>query len=190
MSEMSEPPEAVLSAYKALGLQGDEDFDAVKAAFRRLIKAAHPDTTSKDPATLRKLQILLKAYEILQAYAPRSIELILTPDEARKGGLRTVTVEDRAAMVRITPFARSGMTFTPIGETRWRMKVLVREPIVDAGQEEGPAERARREKIARERAALEARKADEEAGLLKTFLNAFTRSPPARLAKRLRKGAA
>jgi hypothetical protein len=194
MSQMETPdlPEAVLAAYRLFGLEGGEDLDTVKAAFRRRIKAVHPDSGGAEPGSVKKLQLMMKAFEVLQMYAPRELELVLTPAEARKGGLRTVQLEDKSAMVRLTPFAKSGMIFVPVGETRWRLRVLVREPIVDGGQEEGPEERARREEKARQLAELEARRqAEADAGLLKAFCEAVAKSPPgAALTRWLRKGAA
>ena len=93
---MSHKHDAILAAYRVFGLEGDEDFDTVRSAFRQRVKSVHPDTsgeTTKD--TVVRLQRMLKAYEVLRMYAPRFHELVLTPEEARAGGLRTIQVGDR-----------------------------------------------------------------------------------------------
>ena len=44
---MDERHDAILAAYKAFGLEGDEDFDTVRTKFRKVVKAVHPDTASQ-----------------------------------------------------------------------------------------------------------------------------------------------
>lgn len=148
--------EPVRAAYKVFGLEPEADYDQVRAAFRAKAKAAAPAEGEASPATLKKLQVLLRAHDILKEYAPRSTELVLTPEEARKGGLMTIHIEDRSAMVRITPFVKTGAIFVPINESRWRIRVKVVDPMVDGGQEEGPEERWRREEKARQLEELKA----------------------------------
>ena len=150
-------PEPVRAAYKVFGLEPEADYGQVRAAFRAKAEAAAPAEGEASPATLKKLQVLLRAHDILKEYAPRATELVLTPEEARKGGLMTIQIEDRSAMVRITPFVKTGSVFVPVNESRWRVRVKVVDPMVDGGQEEGPEERRRREEKARQLEELKAR---------------------------------
>lgn len=189
---MSANPEAILAAYKAFGLEGDEDFSEVRARFRALVKKVHPDTAGDDPRMVGKLQRLLKAYEVLRLYAPRRHDLELTPEEARKGGLRTIRIEDRDAMVRIPVAVKTRTVLTPIGDPKWRVYVHVRDQMVDADLNAGEAEKARREKTAKDFAEQAARvEAEDSAGLLRGFYDAFVKkSPAARLVSWAKRGAA
>lgn len=187
---MSAKHDAILAAYRVFGLEGDEDFDTVRSAFRQRVKSVHPDTsgeTSKD--TVVRLQRMLKAYEVLRVYAPRFHDLLLTPEEARAGGLRTIQVGDRSTMIRIPPFAKTGNVIVPVGDSKWRVRITVRDITVDGGTEVGTAEREAREKKRRELEEMKAREsAEESAGLLKAFCDMFVKSSPAsRLANWVRK---
>lgn len=189
---MDERHDAILAAYKVFGLEGDEDFDIVRSKFRKVVKAVHPDTASEGDSRelANQLQRMLKAYEVLRMYAPRYEELALTPEEARKGGLRTVTIGDRNAMIRIPPYAKTGNIVVPVGDPTWRVRILVRDHMVDGNEDEGPAERQTREKKQRELAAMQAREdADHSAGMLSAFYDRFVKeSPAARFANWIRKG--
>jgi len=134
----------------------------------------------------------LKAYEVLRLYAPRRHDLEITPEEARKGGLRTIRIEDRDAMVRIPVAVKTGTVVTPIGDPNWRVYVHVRDKMVDADLGPGAAEKQRREDAAKDFAEQAARvEAEETAGVLRSFYEAFVKkSPAARLVSWARKGAA
>ncbi len=189
---MTANPQALIAAYRVFGMQGGEDFSEVRARFRALVKEVHPDTVKETPETLTKLQKLLKAYEVLRIYAPRRFDLVITPDEARKGGLRTIKMEDRDLMVRIPVAVKTGTMVTPIGDPNWRVYVQVRDKMVDADLSAGDAERKSREERAKkfeEQAARE--EAEETAGVLRGFYENFVKkSPAARLVSWARKGAA
>jgi curved DNA-binding protein CbpA len=189
---MSANPQAILAAYKAFGLQGDEDFSEVRARFRALVKQVHPDTAGEDPKLAGKLQRLLKAYEVLRIYAPRRFDLEITPEEARKGGLRTIRIEDRDAMVRIPVAVKTGAALTPIGDPLWRVYVHVKDKMVDADLSAGESERRSREQRAQDFAEQSAREeAEETAGVLRGFYDAFVKkSHAARLVSWARRGAA
>lgn len=189
---MTDRAKAILGAYKAFGLEGDEDFGEVRARFRAMVKTVHPDTVEATPETLAKLQRLLKAYEVLRLHAPRRHDLEITPDEARKGGLRTIKIDDRDAMVRIPIAVKNGTVLTPIGDPGWRVYVHVRDKMVDADLAAGEAERQSREERAKKFAEQAARRdAEEGAGLLRAFYDAFVKkSPAARLVSWARRGAA
>ncbi|MGP1275104.1 MAG: J domain-containing protein [Caulobacterales bacterium] len=189
---MSSASEAILAAYRVLGLEPDSDYASVKSAFRARVKAVHPDHVEPTAETLSRLQILLKAHEILKVCAPRQIDLVITPDEARVGGLRTIDLDGRSAMMRVPPVTKTGAMVVPIGEPSWRVRILVRDPMADCDAEEGPAERAAREEKARKLAEADARReAEESAGLLTTFYERFVKaSPAARFARWVRRSAA
>lgn len=189
---MSNAHDAIFAAYRVLGLEPDSDYAAVKSAFRQKVKSVHPDHVAPTPATLARLQVLLKAHEILKVCAPRQIDLVLTPDEARAGGLRTVDLEGRSAMMRVPPVSKTGALVSPIGEPGWRVRILVRDPMADCSADEGPAERAAREAKARQLADAEARaEANANAGLLTEFYERFVKATPAaRFARWVRGNAA
>ena len=189
---MSANSDALIAAYKAFGLEGGEDFTEVRARFRALIKQVHPDTAEQTPKTIAKLQKLLKAYEVLRIYAPRRHDLEITPEEARKGGLRTIKIADRDAMVRLPVAVKTGTVVTPIGDPNWRVHVHVRDKMVDADLSAGEVERRSREARAQKFAEQAARdEAEESAGLLRGFYEAFVKkSPAARLVSWARRGAA
>lgn len=185
--------ELILAAYTAFGLEGDEDFDLVRKRFRALIKEVHPDTAGEDPKLLARLQRLLQAYEVLKLHAPRRFDLEITPDESRKGGLRTVKIDNRDFMVRLPVAVKTGTIVTPIGDPQWRVHVHVRDTMIDTDTgRQGNAERMRRDKAAQDFAEQAARlESDETAGMLKTFYDTFVKkSPAARLVSWARRGAA
>lgn len=53
-------------ALRALDLDGDADPAAVKAAYRRLAKANHPDVAPNDAEAARRFQAVQAAYEVLR----------------------------------------------------------------------------------------------------------------------------
>lgn len=55
-----------MRALSALGLESDADFDAVKAAWRRLAKANHPDTHPGDAEAAERFRTVQTAYEVLR----------------------------------------------------------------------------------------------------------------------------
>ena len=55
-----------MRALGVLDLEPDADFDAVKAAWRRLAKANHPDVNQNDPAAATRFQAIQAAYEVLR----------------------------------------------------------------------------------------------------------------------------
>lgn len=192
---MSEANEAIVAAYKVFGLNGDEDFALVRRRFRELIKDVHPDTAEENnPQTVARLQRMLKAYEVLKRFAPRAKELVITPEEARKGGIRTIKIEDRDAMIRVPVAVKNGTVVVPIGDPLWRIKILVQDVMVDADLNQvGQAEIDRLAKMKKQFAdtAVEEAEADADAhtNLLKAFCDRFVKaSPAARFAKWVRGG--
>lgn len=193
---MSGIPAPIVAAYKLFGLEGGEDIDAVRAGFRQKIKDVHPDTAGDDPEKIAELQKMLAAYEVLKKYAPRRFELTITPDEARKGGLRTVKIHERDAMIRMPIGVKNGTALTPIGDPHWRVVIKVQDVMVNPdltaseSEVESRKERARKfeEQKAKE-AALE--EAEQNASMFKSFYDKFVKaSPAARFAKWARRGAA
>jgi len=180
-----------MAAYRILGLDGGEEFVEVRARFRALVKEVHPDLNDSTAETLAVLQRLLKAYEVLRVYAPREHEYEITPEEARKGGLRTIRVEDRELMLRIPVAVKNGTVLTPIGDPNWKIRVCVRDRMVDNDLSEGAGERKARAERARKFAETAARKeADESAGVLRGFVDKFVKASPAsRLTRWAKRGA-
>lgn len=174
---------AVEAAYHVLDLPTGADFHEVRARFRALVKTVHPDTAAPTPETLARLQGLLGAYDTLRQHAPRRHELVVSPDLARRGGVRTVRIDQREVLVRLPAGAWSGLVLTPVGDPGWRIHVQVE---AEAGQSE--AEDARDGADARSEAQ---EMADDAAGVLRAFCDRYVRaSPSARLARWARTGAA
>ena len=55
-----------MRALGALELDGDADFKAVKASYRRLAKENHPDTNPDDEEAAKRFQRVQAAYEVLR----------------------------------------------------------------------------------------------------------------------------
>ncbi|WP_306016032.1 J domain-containing protein [Oceanicaulis sp. MMSF_3324] len=192
---MSEPHEAIVKAYKVFGLEGDEDFSVVRDRFRELIKDVHPDTSQdNDPKTVAKLQRMLKAYEVLRRFAPRRHDITITPEEARKGGIRTIKIHDREAMIRIPVAVKNGTVVVPIGDPLWRVHIKVQDVMVNADlNQQGEAELKRLAEMKKKFEDTKANEAEEDAdahtNLLKAFCDRFVKaSPAARFAKWVRGG--
>ena len=56
-----------MRALEVLGLESDAGFDEVKAAWRRLAKANHPDVRPGDAEAATRFQAVQAAYEVLRA---------------------------------------------------------------------------------------------------------------------------
>ena len=55
-----------MRAFETLELEVDTDFEGVKAAWRRLAKANHPDVKPNDAAAAVRFQAVQAAFEILR----------------------------------------------------------------------------------------------------------------------------
>lgn len=174
---MNATRQAVEAAYHVLDLPPGADFGEVRARFRARVKTVHPDTATPTPETLARLQQLLSAYDTLRDSAPRRHDLIISPETARQGGVRTLRIEERDVLVRLPAGAHSGLVLTPIGDPRWRIHVQIDAEAPQAGA--SPA-RTEAQEIA-----------DDAAGVLRAFCDRFVKaSPSARLARWARTGAA
>jgi hypothetical protein len=60
-----------MRALDVLGLDSDADFDAVKAAWRRLAKANHPDVAPGDAEAASRFQAIQAAYDVLRTAEER-----------------------------------------------------------------------------------------------------------------------
>lgn len=174
---MNATRQAVEAAYHVLDLPPGADFGEVRARFRARVKTVHPDTAAPTPETLARLQQLLSAYDTLRHNAPRRHELIVSPEIARQGGVRTLRIEERDVLVRLPAGAQSGLVLVPIGDSRWRIHVQI---DAEAPQAEASTAHIEAQEIA-----------DDAAGVLRAFCDRFVKaSPSARLARWARTGAA
>ena len=55
-----------MRALDVLGIEGDPTFDEIKAAYRRLAKANHPDAAPDDADAAIRFQAVQAAYEVLR----------------------------------------------------------------------------------------------------------------------------
>ena len=60
-----------MRALEALELEPDADFEAVRAAWRRLAKELHPDVRPNDAEAAKRFQQVQAAYEVLRAAEER-----------------------------------------------------------------------------------------------------------------------
>ncbi len=64
-----------MRALDVLGVEGDAGFDEVKAAYRRLAKANHPDVAQGDAEAAERFQAVQAAYEVLRKAEERRGQL-------------------------------------------------------------------------------------------------------------------
>lgn len=106
-------------ALRVLGVSGDADADALRAAFRAAAKGAHPDHHGGDGEQLR---LIIEAYRTLRpkAGALRHIaphKLKISPAEAMLGGWRPLALADgREVSVRLPPGLRDGEALSVEGQ--------------------------------------------------------------------------
>lgn len=60
-----------MRALEALDLEADADFEAIRAAWRRLAKECHPDVRPGDAEAAKRFQQVQAAYEVLRAAEER-----------------------------------------------------------------------------------------------------------------------
>lgn len=64
-----------MRALDVLGLGSDDDFDAIKAAWRKLAKENHPDVKPGDKDAAERFQKIQAAYDVLKAAEDRRLAL-------------------------------------------------------------------------------------------------------------------
>lgn len=107
----------IADAYAILGLPPDAETASVKSAYRRLVKALHPDRAGGDPRAAERFQRITMAYQQILAGdaepaeargrrgdrtrvrvkaprrgADREVRLSLTLEQAVAGGVRAITL--------------------------------------------------------------------------------------------------
>jgi DnaJ-class molecular chaperone len=80
--------------YAVLGLERGADAAAVKLAYRRLVKACHPDVAPDDPAAEARFHEIRRAYDLLQ----RRHAIVLAAPRTRS---REDAVNEERARVRV-----------------------------------------------------------------------------------------
>ncbi|PZN99791.1 MAG: molecular chaperone DnaJ [Alphaproteobacteria bacterium] len=109
---------SIFEARALLGLTGAVDSSALKAAFRKAIKAARPDLPGGDELRFRRT---IAAWRLLQAHAakppalagpparPATLPVVaITPLQALQGGKATVRFNGRTLRVSLAPGLRTG----------------------------------------------------------------------------------
>jgi hypothetical protein len=64
-----------MHALELLEIEGDADFEEIKAAYRRLAKANHPDVSPGDAEAAKRFQAVQAAYEVLRRAEERRAQL-------------------------------------------------------------------------------------------------------------------
>ena len=90
MTQMRTPPP---EAYATLGVQPEDDFATIRRAWRKLVRAHHPDVSDADPDTATKtLTKLNEAYDMMRWHHPDKAEEVRraeqTASRARREALR------------------------------------------------------------------------------------------------------
>jgi len=62
-----------MRALDVLELDADADFEAIKAAYRRLAKANHPDLKPGDAEAAARFQAVQASYEVLRRAEERKV---------------------------------------------------------------------------------------------------------------------
>jgi hypothetical protein len=62
-----------MRALEVLDLESDATFDQIKAAWRRLAKANHPDVMPRDAEAAKRFQAIQTSYEVLRAAEERKV---------------------------------------------------------------------------------------------------------------------
>jgi len=104
-------------ALRVLGVSGDADADALRAAFRAAAKRAHPDHHGGDGEQVRQV---IEAYRLLRPAGPRHLSprrLAISPSDAMLGGWTPFTLADgRTLSVRLPPGLRDGEALSVEGQ--------------------------------------------------------------------------
>lgn len=84
--------------YKVLGVQKDAGADEIKAAWRHMAKAVHPDHNQGDPSATARFAEIGRAYETLKDPKKRSLfDTAARMAEAKMGGGATIMQQRQAA---------------------------------------------------------------------------------------------
>jgi len=119
MSQGSQPDRQMTTAdaLRVLGLSGEADADALRAAFRTAAKRAHPDHQGGDGEQVR---LIIEAYRLLRPTGPRHLaprRLPISPTEAMVGGWRPFTLAGgRTVSIRLPPGLRDGEALSVEGQ--------------------------------------------------------------------------
>ena len=76
-----------MRALDVLELEADAGFDEIKAAYRRLAKANHPDAKPGDTEAAARFQAIQAAYEVLRKAEERRASLAPEPPLGFEGGI-------------------------------------------------------------------------------------------------------
>ena len=107
---------SIATAYAALGLEPGAGIIAAKRNFRDQVKKLHPDITEPTPDALCKLADIVGAIRFLEHHLPACLEVLLTPDQAKRGLTRSMRSGTRTIIVRIPPDTADGTCLTAVGD--------------------------------------------------------------------------
>lgn len=86
------------AAYDILGVSPSDDFETIRSAWRRLVKANHPDIVGGDPgAATRRLAEINDAYDALRRHNPKAEQIIRGMQEAARKAAAQKAASRRAA---------------------------------------------------------------------------------------------
>ncbi|WFS01476.1 DnaJ domain-containing protein [Rhizobium tumorigenes] len=102
MSDMAYQQKAAIEhmrdPYKTLGVRQDADVDEIKAAWRSMAKAIHPDHNRDDPTATARFAEVGRAYETLKDPKKRSrYDQVINMSSAAKGNGPTIMQQRQAA---------------------------------------------------------------------------------------------
>jgi len=123
-----------------LGLDPGANSDAVRAAFRRQVKALHPDHCAPTPESLSRLAETLSAMRTLESTGDDLSEIEIDATAARQGIVRVVARIGGNLILRIPAGVRDGDIVTAVGsDTGVRIRIRPESgPITAAPPDPAP----------------------------------------------------
>ena len=109
---------SVQEAYRRLGLEPGAGLPAAKTAFRRQVKALHPDTAPATPHTLSSLASIVAAIRVIEAAdaGEDAPEIEITPADAARGVTKALRLNGRPVIVRIPAGVEDGARIPAVGD--------------------------------------------------------------------------
>ena len=137
---------AMKTLYDVLGIRADADPEAIKQAFRRAVKAHHPDISGSDAAADQRIRRIIAANEILRDPEQRAVydrQLALEREHARSEWRDAILRSALAIVALSLVLIGAGeiwiaLTAAPAGRGRWTTREAA-EVATIASPQPGPA---------------------------------------------------
>merc|ERR1719229_663763 len=124
-SEEQEATEKTEDLYATLGLPRGSDADAIKAAYRRLVKEVHPDVRPNDPEAQERFRQISHAHQTLLHVGLRRMYDLHLRHSAARVRHKEIVNEERVSGLRGIMFFRRGPVLSIMAFFLWVSSVLV-----------------------------------------------------------------